>query len=164
MSFKQQGAHIVKIRRALDALEKEFGVPNALANKSLYSAGAEILWDAAKASGDKELQEDIRHLVEPASGQWVFVEAVRQYLRHITYDETLWAERLRLPAFEPTNVVIDMRRGFGQPILGNSRVRIEDILDRFYAGDKMDQIAADFELDRSEVEDVVRVVPARSAA
>ncbi|TMD13053.1 MAG: DUF433 domain-containing protein [Chloroflexi bacterium] len=163
-AFKRQGIRMHKIKQVLLALEREVGVHNALANKSLFTAGADILWDFAKSAQDHDLRDEIKQLVEPSRGQTVFVPAVRQYLQHITYDDDLWALSLRLPAFEPLNVVIDMRRNFGRPILDKSRVRVEDIANRFYAGDTIDSIAADFELDRDEVESIVRVFPVRRAA
>jgi len=143
-----------KIRKALDALEWEIGVKTALANRALYTDGAQILWDYAKKTDDQDIQE----LVEPGTGQKVFVEPVRQYLELIAYDADLWASQVTLPEFQPTVVVIDLNRAFGGPVLDQYRVRVEDITDRFYRGkDSIGDIAADLEIPPAEVENVIRV-------
>jgi uncharacterized protein (DUF433 family) len=160
-SFRERKLSMHKIRTALLALDREMGIDNVLANKALYTDGAQILWDYAKARGDTE----IRQLVDPGSGQKVFVEVVRRYLQLITYDSDLWAERIELPAYQPTRVVVDMRRGFGRPILEDSRVRVDEIVDRFYSGhDPMQAIANDLELTLTEVENVIRAATRPAAA
>jgi len=142
-----------KVRAALEALGREVGITHVLANKTLYTDGAQILWDYARKAHDDEIQQ----LVEPTSGQKVFVDVVQQYLDLITYDSDWWASQIELPAFQPTRVVVDLHRGFGRPILDKYRLPIDAILDRFYdSHDQIQEIAADLELDPSEVENVIR--------
>jgi uncharacterized protein (DUF433 family) len=159
--FRGRGLSMQKVRAALDALDQEVGVAHVLANRTLYTDGASILWDYARRADD----QDIRQLVEPGSGQRVFVDAVRQYLQLITYDSDWWASQIELPAFEPTRVVVDMQRGFGRPILDRQRLAIDDILDRFYdSSDSIGDIASDLELDPGEVENVIRAASRPAAA
>jgi len=159
--FRQQRLSMQKIRAALQALDREVGIAHVLANKTLFTDGASILWDYARRSHDAEIEQ----LVEPGSGQRVFVDVVRQYLQLITYDADLWASRIELPAFHPTKVVVDMRRGFGRPILDKQRLPIDSVLDRFYYGNEtIPDIAADLELDPSEVENVIRAAWRPAAA
>jgi uncharacterized protein (DUF433 family) len=150
-----------KVRAALEALGREVGITHVLANKTLYTDGAQILWDYARKAHDDEIEQ----LVEPASGQKVFVDVVQQYLDLITYDSDWWASQIELPAFQPTRVVVDLHRGFGRPILDKYRVPIDAILDRFYdSHDQIQEIAADLELDPSEVENVIRGASRPAAA
>jgi uncharacterized protein (DUF433 family) len=150
-----------KIRAALLALDREVGLAHVLANRTLFTDGAAILWDYARKSHDVEIQQ----LVEPSSGQRVFVDVVRQYLQLITYDSEFWASQVELPAFHPTRVVVDMHRGFGRPILDKHRLAVDDILDRFYYGhDSIPDIAADLALETSEVENVIRAAWRPTAA
>jgi uncharacterized protein (DUF433 family) len=150
-----------KVRAGLKAIQKEVGVDYALANKMVYTDGASILLAYAKKSGDDE----IRALVEPATGQGLFTEAVRQYLTLITYGEDRWAESIELPGFAKTRVVVDTRRNFGQPMLENHRLRVVDITDRFFYGnDDPPEIAADLEIEEREVWDVIRATRRTAAA
>src|SRR2546423_10025168 len=98
--FRARRLSMQKIRRALDALDREAGIAHVLANKTLYTDGASILWDYARRVHDPDIQQ----LVEPGSGQRVFVDVVRQYLQLISYDADLWASQIALPAFGPTRV------------------------------------------------------------
>lgn len=157
-AFRRRKIHMRTIRAALDAIEREIGVEYAIANGRVYTAGASILLDYARSSSDDEIGRDIHALVEPASGQAVFVESVRQYLERISYGKDLWPERVYLPRFQ-SKVVVDMQRGFAQPMLDKSRIRVMDIADRFYlGGERPEEIAADLEIDEDDVLDVVRHV------
>lgn len=152
-AFRQRKIHMTKIRAALEAIKREIPVEYALANQTVYTSGPDILWDFARKTGDAEIQA----LVEPSTGQRVFTEAIRQYLDLIRYDEKIWADRLQLPGFEATPVVVDMKRGFGQPMLAKYRLRVVDVSDRFWYGkDQPADIAADLEIDEREVLDVIR--------
>jgi uncharacterized protein (DUF433 family) len=151
--FRARHLSMQKIRQALDALDREVGIAHVLASKTLYTDGASILWDYARRAHDADIQQ----LVDPASGQKVFVDVVRQYLQLIAYDADLWASQIALPAFGPTRVVVDMRRRFGRPILDRHRVAVDDLLDRVYVGhESIHDIAADLELPASDVENVIR--------
>lgn len=159
--FRQKNLSLQKIRAALRAIDQEVGLPHALANKTLYTAGASILWDYARRAGD----EEIAQLVEPSTGQKVFTEPVRQYLRLITYDADWWASQIELPAFHPTRVVVDMKRGFGRPILDKHRLAVDEVLARFYEShDSITEIATDLEIGPREVENVIRAAWRPSAA
>jgi uncharacterized protein (DUF433 family) len=159
-AFREQGLSLQKIRAAMMALEKQVGIANVLANRALYVAGAEILWDYAKRAHDNE----IRGLINPASGQLVFIEPVRRYLRLITYGSDMWPQLIELPAFR-SRVIVDLHRGFGRPILEKYRIPIDEIVQRFYKSrDLISDIAADLEMEARDVEDVVQVIgPPRAA-
>jgi nucleotide-binding universal stress UspA family protein len=48
-----------RIRPAVEVLEKEIGVEHALASKRLYTDGAEVLFDYANKSGEREVRETV---------------------------------------------------------------------------------------------------------
>ena len=52
---------------------------------------------------------------------------------------------------------------FGLPIVAHSGARVEDLVDRFQAGDSVAEIATDFSVPPDEVEDVIRLAT-RTAA
>jgi uncharacterized protein (DUF433 family) len=158
--FRQKKIRMEKIRAALREIERSVGVDYALANEQVYTAGAEILLAYAKKNRDDE----IRDLIDPTSGQTSFVKPIRQYLELISYGADEWAERIYLPGFK-SKVVVDMHRGFGQPILEKHRLRVVDIADRFWYGeDDPADIAADLEIDESEVLDVIHATGRTAAA
>jgi len=152
-AFRRAGVPMQRIRPAVEVLSSGIGVEHALASKRLYTDGAEVLYDYATSEHDQEL----RGLTVVRTGQRQFAEIVRDYLKRITYGGDGWASRLRLPAYQRAEVIVDPRQAFGMPLVVHGGARVEDLVDRFVAGDTLAEIADDFDVPEVEVEDVVRV-------
>jgi uncharacterized protein (DUF433 family) len=73
------------------------------------------------------------------------------------YDGDGWAARIQLPAYTIADVIVDPEREFGQPLVVHGGARVEDLVDRFRAGDGVADIAEDFGVPKGEVEDGIRV-------
>jgi uncharacterized protein (DUF433 family) len=84
-------------------------------------------------------------------------EVIRRHLQGIVYDADGWAVRLRLPAYTQAVVTVDPTEAFGQPVVAQGGARVEDLVDRFKAGDGVAEVAADFDVTSADVEDVIRV-------
>lgn len=150
-ALRKAGVPLQRIRPAVAKLSQEFGLDHALASRRVYTDGAEVIFDYAMHAEDPALLTVVR------TGQQHFEEVIRSYLRRITYGDDGWAEQLRLPAYATAEVLVDPRRAFGQPLVVHGGARVEDLVDRFQAGDGFTDIAADFEVPAPEVEDVIRV-------
>lgn len=151
-TFRKAGVPLQRIRPAVEMLSTTIGLDHALASKRLYTDGAEVLFDYASERGDGDLLE----LVVVRTGQHQFSELVREYLKRITYGSDGWASRVRLPAYDRAEVVVDPKIAFGLPLVVHGGARVEDLIDRFNAGDSIADIADDFGVPHEEVEDVVR--------
>jgi uncharacterized protein (DUF433 family) len=158
-AFRRAGVPMQRIRPAVEVLSSRIGIEHALASERLYTDGAEVLYDYASAGGNEEL----RGLTVVRTGQRQFAEVVREYLKRIAYGGDGWALRVRLPIYGRADVVVDPRRAFGMPVVVRGGARVEDLVDRFVAGDTIAEIADDFGVPEAEVEDVVRVAT-RAAA
>ena len=158
-AFRRAGVPLQRIRPAVDALAENIGLEHALASKRLYTDGAEVLYDYAAERNEDDLLE----LVVVRTGQHQFSEVVRDYLKRITYGGDGWASRVRLPSYHHAQVVVDPRVAFGLPLVVHGGARVEDLVDRFVAGDTLADIAFDFDVPPEEVEDVIRVAT-RTAA
>jgi len=150
-ALRKAGVPMQRIRPAVSKLNQEFGLDHALASKRVYTDGAEVIFDYAKHSDDRALLTVVR------TGQQHFEEVIQSYLKRITYGDDGWAEQLRLPAYATAEVLVDPRQAFGQPLVVHGGARVEDLVDRFQAGDGFTDIAADFGVPAPEVEDVIRV-------
>jgi uncharacterized protein (DUF433 family)/transposase-like protein len=151
-AFREAGVPLQRIRPALERLKSEIGLEHALATKGVYTDGAEVLYDYARETGDPSMSG----LVVVRNQQRVFSEILARYLKRISYGDDLWASRLWLPGFEAAKVIADPRRAFGRPIIESGRVRVEDVADRWRAGDPIEDVAQDYGLKAAEVEDVIR--------
>ncbi|MCB0964512.1 MAG: DUF433 domain-containing protein, partial [Acidimicrobiales bacterium] len=127
--------------------------------EKLYTDGAELLFDYGEVGGD----DGIDDLVVVRNGQRIFVDVVRDYLQRIRYGSDGYAELIHVPAYHHADVVVDPTRQFGAPIFERSGVRVDDVLDRFWAGESIDDLDDEFGVPASELEDVVRVASRRAA-
>jgi uncharacterized protein (DUF433 family) len=158
-SFRKAGVPLQRIRPAVAVLTKEIGIEHALASKRLYTDGAEVLFDYAERHG----QPEVRDLVVVRTQQRQFTSVVRDYLKRIHYAGDGWADHVQLPTYETAEVTVDPRVAFGLPLVVHGGARVEDLVDRFQAGDSVAAIAADFGVPAEQVEDVIRLAT-RAAA
>lgn len=151
-AFRRAGLPLQRIRPAVAILRDELGLEHALASQNLYTDGAEVLFDYAERGEPGFLE-----LTVVRTGQKQFSELVREYLQRIRYGDDGWADRIELPTYHSARVVVDAHRAFGLPLIVRGGARVEDVVDRFVAGDRLSAIAKDFGVPVSDVEDVVRV-------
>ena len=151
-AFRRAGVSLQHIRKAVAVLDREIGIEHALASRKLYTDGAVILYDYAERK-DQELAE----LTEVVSQQRVFSPVIAEYLKRVRYDAGGWAVTLVSPATARPVVEIDPTRGFGQPIFIHGASRVEDVIDRWQAGDPLAEVAEDFGVPLEDVEEALRV-------
>jgi uncharacterized protein (DUF433 family) len=161
-AIRQSGVPMQRIRPALVQLSKDIGIEHALASKSLYTDGAELLYDYSKGNSTSSLDE-IQDLVRIRGQQRVFVPVVKDYLKRIEYSSDGYAKLIRLPGYREAEIVADPARAFGQPIFSHGAATVRDVLERFWAGDDIEAVSAEFGVPASEIEDVLRAT-SRSAA
>lgn len=149
-SLRRAGVPLQRIRPAVARLHEEFGLEHAMASQRVYTDGAEVIFDYAERN-----EEAMLAVVR--TGQRQFAEIVRGYLKRVTYGGDGWAARLTLPAYDSAEVIVDPEQAFGQPLVVHGGARVEDLVDRFQAGDGLGEIAEDFGVPPAEVEDVIRV-------
>ncbi len=148
-AFKDAGVPTHEIRDVLPIIQQELGVEYALATKRIYTDGHRILLDYAKQSSKPEL-------AVVRSQQGVIYEVLQRYLRRVEYDSSGYASRLTLPGSERDVLTIDPNYSFGKPVVIQGNARMVDILDRFAAGESVEEIADDFEVEPRDVVDIVR--------
>lgn len=152
-AFRRAGVSLQHIRAAVAKLEEEIHVEHALASRRVFTDGAVILFDYAGTTSDEKLAG----LTEVVSQQRVFAPVIRQYLKRIEYAHDGWATSIVSPATDREIVKIDPGRAFGQPIFVHGAARVEDVIDRWRAGDSLTSVAADFGVPVADVEDILRV-------
>jgi uncharacterized protein (DUF433 family) len=152
-AFRRAGVPMQRIRPAVAVLSKTIGVEHALASRSLYTDGAEVLYDYAAENEESGMLE----LTVVRTGQKQFNEVVKDYLRRIEYGNDGWASTIELPVYGEAHVIVDPRRAFGLPVVLHGGARVEDLVDRFAAGETIEDIVKDFNVPRGEVEAVIRV-------
>ena len=162
-AVRRSGVPMQRIRPALEAIETRLGLDHALASRKLYTDGAELLFDYAESHPDTADGRAALHLVVVRSGQRVFTEVIQEYLRRIEYASDGYADLIHVPAYHHAEVVVDPKRSFGAPIFERGGSRIDDVLQRFWAGESLDELSIEFGVPLSQLEDVLRVTSKRAA-
>ena len=159
-AFRQTGLPMQRIRRALEVLSEQGELEHALASRQLYSDGAEVLYDYARSSDDKQL----RLLTIVHSGQRVFHDVISQYLDRISFEDT-WASELILPVTERRLLRVLPEVEGGDPLFVNGGAPLSAVRARFVAGESVDSIARDYGVPRDEIEEAIDAIwPAQQAA
>lgn len=142
-SFRRAGLPLARIRPAVDVLRAEIGLDNALLSERLMTDGAEILYRNGEGA-----------LVVVRNNQGVFTEVVSEYLKSISYRDG-FVSVIHLPTFEVIDVVVDPQRNSGQPTIDRLGVRVEDVLSRVRAGERLTDVADDFSLQPKEIRSLI---------
>jgi uncharacterized protein (DUF433 family) len=152
-AFRQTGLPMQYIRKALSRLAEDLGgsegIQHALATDRLKKHGAKLLhkWDP-----------ELRAYTEVVSRNYVFAPVVEQELERIYFAPDGWAERLILPMTRDPIVEVTPKKAFGQPIFVRGGARLVDVIERFKAGERLSDLAYDFEVQEDDVLDVIRAL------
>ena len=87
-AIRRSGVPLQRIRPALQRLQDELGIRHVLASRSLYTDGAEVLYDFAESQGDTPEARSARELVVARDDQRVFNDIIESYLRRSTSPPT----------------------------------------------------------------------------
>jgi uncharacterized protein (DUF433 family) len=149
-SLRAEHAVSVKaLRSALEFAEKQLGIDRLLLRPELHT-------DAGKVFLDR-----YGKLIElSASGQLVMRQAFEEHLKRIDWDSSRFPLRLFpfVSTAVPTDerpIVIDPRIAFGRPVVLRMGISTSAIADRIDAGEQVEDIAADYDLDASEINQAV---------
>lgn len=156
-AVRRSGVPLQRIRPALQRLHDELGIEHVLASRSLYTDGAEVLYDFAESRGDIPEARSARDLVVVRNNQRVFNEIIDDYLRRVEFAPDGWAQCIHLPKYRTADVVVGSRRSFGLSIFARGGVRLETILAAFKAGADIDDLTDEFGIPRDDLLSVLRV-------
>jgi uncharacterized protein (DUF433 family) len=153
-----------KVRRSLSFLEEAFPSSHPLLDPSFETDGLDLF---ISRFGDL--------ICTSQAGQLAARELMKNYLSRIDRDSAGQVRRLylftrRRPEIgdereQPKAVVIDPLVSFGRPVLAGTGVPIDDVVERYEAGEPIKELALDFGRKADEIEEAIRcVLRGRSAA
>jgi uncharacterized protein (DUF433 family) len=147
-AYRERGLSLQSIRRALDFTAENLSVDRPLLLKAFLHDGKDLFARFQSDAGEHGLINVSRR------GQTAWPEVVAQYLEELDYEHDIairwW------PEGRARNVLIDPRFEFGWPVVPSKNVRTELLAERWEAGERIAQIAADFDISEEEVEDALR--------
>ncbi len=162
-ALRRSGVSMQRIRPALRQLQEGLGVGHALASQELRTDGARLLFEYGERHAADERGRLVRNLLAVRHGQWEFIEVVEVYLRCIQYGADGFASVIRVPAYKRAEVVADPTRACGAPIFERGGARVDDVVERFRAGEPLVELSAEFGVPADQIEDALRVASRRAA-
>lgn len=144
---RQHGVKMNSIRTAIMYAEKEMGVSPLLLRDEMRTSAGEIFWD------------ELNKLVNLSrSGQLAIRKLLESSLQRVDRDGYSMPIRL-YPLISSVGdrktVVIDPAISFGQPVVKDSGISTINIIRRIDAGETIEEVANDYSIEASAIEDVI---------
>jgi uncharacterized protein (DUF433 family) len=152
---RRHGVKLPKVRKALDYVHRQFRVEHPLINQAFQTDGLDLF---VERYGD---------LINASRvGQSAMKEIIGVYLKRIDWDSKGLPVRLypftrdteadAAPASDPRVVVMNPTVSFGRPVIAGTGIPVSSIYERYRAGDSMAELAKDFALEISAIEEAIR--------
>ncbi len=150
-----------QVRKAVAYMQRKLGDARPLLSRQLRTNGIDLFVESAGQllNVSKEGQQALRDDFERALSRVDFNrqgDAIRLF--------PFTKPRTCSHAEQPRVVVIDPQRSFGRPVVNGAYVRTEVIKDRFLAGDSMAEMAADYRVSVTDIEEAIRFEDPQRAA
>lgn len=144
-----------RIRKGEEWLRRTYGVSHPLAELNLETDGYDLF-----------IREVDIPINASRKGQGGFPEVLARYLQRIERDAGKIPTRFYPYTYDraPRIIVIDPAVAYGRPVVSGTRVTSQMIFDRYSGGESLNDIAADYDLDISRVEEALRCEIERIAA
>jgi len=138
-----------RVRRAIAYVAREKRLDRPLIEQDFLTDGVDLF-----------VEEYAKLLNVSQSGQTAMRQTLESSLKRIKRDERGLANRVfpwrHSPSDDPYDVEIDPTRCSGKPVLTGTGVVTGVLAERFFAGDSIDALAADYGIAREKVEAAVR--------
>lgn len=161
---REHGVSLQSTRKALDYVASELEHDHPLIGQDFLTDGMSLFIERLETMADTDA--GVRSLIDAThQGQLAARQLLEGALARVSRDTHGLIERIYpwvKHLDEPRRVEIDPRRAFGRPVVAGTRVPADELADRFAAGDRVDDIARDFRMDRSVVEGVLQWEMART--
>jgi uncharacterized protein (DUF433 family) len=149
------GISMQRVRKALRYVGRELGVKRPLIHARVRTDGVRLFVDHAG------------ELLDVASPEQALLrEVLDASLERIEWGPDV-AERLypwvRADLEGPKSIVIDPRRGFGQPIIAGTGIEARIVTERYRAGESVAELAQDYRLEPGQIEDAIRCETSEAA-
>lgn len=144
----KDGIRMAAVHKAVEYAENELGIQRLLLSDELCTSGQDLFLDRPS-----EL------ITLSRSGQLAMRQMLEVYLQRVDRDGDALPFRLYplRPAWSEDRkpIVIDPRISFGRPTVAGSGVSTAALVDRFDAGESFKELAHDYRLEISQIEDAV---------
>ncbi|MCF2490334.1 DUF433 domain-containing protein [Dyadobacter sp. CY347] len=142
--LRQEGVTTQKIIKAHKVLGETFETKYPFAKSNILTDGRHVLFSGKVGEiirADETLQITIKEIFEP-------------FCRKIDFNKNDLAERF-FPLGKDHSIVIDPKRQFGQPVIGNTNILSESVFNLFRGGESVEVIQRLYDLTKAQVNDAI---------
>lgn len=152
---RRHGVSLPKVRRALDYVSREFHVQRPLVEEVFQTDGLDLFVEryGELINASREGQQAMKEILG------LYLERIDRDTRGLPirlYPFTRTTDSGALPKQEPRLVVINPMVSFGRPVIAGTGIPVSAIYERYKAGDSVAELARDFRLEESAVEEAIR--------
>jgi uncharacterized protein (DUF433 family) len=152
---RRHGVKLPKVRSALDYVRRQFQIDRPLIDQAFQTDRLDLF------------VERYGELINASrEGQRAMKDIIGVYLKRIDRDTkglpiklypfTRETEADAAPASDPRVVVMNPTVSFGRPIIAGTGIPVSSIYERYNAGDSVADLAQDFRLEISAIEEAIR--------
>jgi uncharacterized protein (DUF433 family) len=152
---RRHGVKLPKVRAALDYVKRHFKINRPLIDQTFQTDGLDLFveryGDLIKAS--REGQKAMREILS------VYLKRIERDAKGLPiklYPFTRDTESEAAPKSDPRVVVMNPAVSFGRPVIAGTGIPVSSIYERYKAGDSVANLAQDFNLETSAVEEAIR--------
>jgi uncharacterized protein (DUF433 family) len=144
------GISMQRVRKALRFVGRELGYDRPLLHAKFRTDGVSLF---AEHAG--------RLLNVSVDGQAALREVLGASLQRIDWENDFavrmypWV-RSEIAPGQPKTIVVDPRRGFGQPVIAGTGIEARIVAQRHRAGESITALARDYGVDLEQIEDAIR--------
>jgi len=152
---RKYGVKVPRIRSALDFLAKKFRVNHPLIEQSFQTDGLDLFVDhcGELLNASKEGQSAMKDIIG------VYLQRIEWDSRGLPiklYPFTRETQANNSPSSDPRVIVMNPAVSFGRPIVAGTGIPVASIYERYKAGDSVMELAQDFRLEVSSIEEAIR--------
>src|SRR5579885_2563125 len=149
---RRHGVKLPKVRRALDYVRREFHVERPLIDQAFQTDGLDLFVEryGQMINASRQGQQAMREIIS------VYLQRIERDTRGLPiklYPFTRTTESNAVPESDPRLVVMSPTVSFGRPVIVGTGIPVSAIYERYKAGDSVADLARDFRLETSAVEE-----------
>jgi uncharacterized protein (DUF433 family) len=152
---RHYGVKLSKVRKALDFLRRQFRIERPLIDQTFQTDGLDLF---------VERYGDLINISR--QGQGAMKEIIGAYLARIErdgaglpiklYPFTRDTEAETLRGSNPRVIVMNPAVSFGRPVIAGTGIPVSSVYERYKAGDSVAELALDYQLEVSAIEEAIR--------
>ncbi|MGC2658516.1 MAG: DUF433 domain-containing protein [Bryobacteraceae bacterium] len=152
---RRHGVKLPSVRTALEYVKQQFHVQRPLIDESFQTDGLDLFVEryGELINASREGQRAMREIIS------VYLKRIERDAKGIPiklYPFTRDTASDASPKSDPRVVVMNPAVSFGRPVIARTGIPVSSIYERYKAGDSVKELARDFHLDTSDIEEAIR--------